>query len=374
MLVHIDESAVREATGEGDTAEKAQDCIETLLIAHLEGNHVISLRPEDVALLSPLPWSRRARRALQHIDENFAQIGGLREEVAWSVEVGSGHDFNGGVVEFEGRRVIRLDLRAFDQTRKAACTVLVGENPTDARLFVELGRMMLATRRWENVDLIHERRGGGGDTTHIEFASAADLGRIVLAIADTDQAHPSSRMGETYAKLEEAARGRPAHQQARRLHVRTAEGLVPLEVYRELFESSPERLGCVTRIEQFLHSTPAEILRYAHLKNGIRLHQVEYPKTEAEGEYWLEIAKKTKRDRCNRSPSEACTRREECKCYVVDALGSKALEDVVVWLEKQRAKRTLAKRFGLTKNAQTELALLADEILAWGLAFGTVQT
>lgn len=42
--------------------------------------------------------------------------------------------------------------------------------------------------------------------------------------------HPGGREGGTYRKLADATDGRPAYQRARALHVRTAEGLIPLPV------------------------------------------------------------------------------------------------------------------------------------------------
>ena len=71
MLLHLDESAVADAISDSATALGSHAAIENLLLAHFEGNHVVSLRPEDVdALLdAPLDWSPRARRALEHNDE-----------------------------------------------------------------------------------------------------------------------------------------------------------------------------------------------------------------------------------------------------------------------------------------------------------------
>jgi len=373
VLLHLDESAVADAISDSATALGSHAAIENLLLAHFEGNHVVSLRPEDVdALLdAPLDWSPRARRALEHIDENYAQISGLRGDIAWSIELGVGPAFTGAAHDVGGgRRVIRASLGAFDRMQTAVCAALLGENRTDAGLFVELGLMMRAVRRWENINMVHDTRGGGGDTTAIEFQGMADRGRVVLAVADTDQRHPASGIGGTYGKLAAAARGRPAYQRARPLHVRTAEGLVPLAVYREVL-MSPERRTCVDRIEALLRSAPTDVLRYAHLKDGIRLHQVEHPKTQPEGEYWRRIAGNTGRDRCNRPTRDQCKERETCGCYVVDALGGEALSEVVAWMKTRKSKRQLAARFDLPRDDQ--LAALADEVLAWGLALAPVQ-
>ncbi|WP_437953886.1 hypothetical protein WME98_26705 [Sorangium sp. So ce296] len=376
MLLHLHESAAADALSNSATARGSHASIENLLLAHFDGNHVISLRPEDAEALlgSAHGWSPRARRALQHVDENFAQIAGLRDEVPWSIELGIGAAFDGTAREVPGgRRVIRAPLSAFDRTHKTACCVLLGENRIDAGLFAELGIMMLAQRRWEAIDMVHEPRGGGGDTIASEFGSLADQGRIVLAIGDTDQRHPGGAVGGTYRKLAEAAKDRPTYQRARPLHVRTAEALVPLAIYREVL-SSPERLTRIDRIAQLLRSAPADVLRYAHLKDGLRLHQVDNPRTPEEGKYWRPIAKNCGRDRCNQASCEQCTKREECKCYVVDALGADALSAVVSWMQARKSKRDLAKRFRLLEDEDAALKELADEVLAFGLALAPLST
>lgn len=376
MLIHIDESAVADAASGSHTAELSHGCIENLLLAHFEGDHVISLRPDpaDTLRRAQLDWSARARRALNHIDDNYAQIAGLHNDVPWSIELGIGVSFDGAAHEVAtGKRVIRARLHAFDRVQKVACAVLLGENRTDADLFVQLGFMMRAVRHWEGTAMVHAPRGGGGDTTAKEHQGIVDEARILLTVVDTDQRHPKSGLGGTYRRLEDVARDHPAYQRARPLPVRTAEGLVPLGVYREVL-TSPECLGSVDRIHQLLCSAPADVLQYAPLKDGIRLYQVDHPKTEDEGEYWSKIAKNAGRDRCNRPVREQCTKREECRCYVVDALGGNALSEVVTWMKAKTSKRRLAMSFGLSQHSKSELSALSDEVLAWGLALGPLQT
>jgi hypothetical protein len=157
---------------------------------------------------------------------------------------------------------------------------------------------------------------------------------------------------------------------------RTAEGLVPPSVYREAFlfprDTGDQRLGSLPRLEQFLRSAPADTVLYADFKRGITLHQIEHSDNEAEQSYWREVAKKVNRAQCTRSIPEQCTKREECRCHVVDALGDKALADVVTWMKARKSKKDLASRFGLSANPG--LSAVADEVLAWGLALSPLNT
>jgi hypothetical protein len=373
VLIHLDGSAAADVTSGSADASRSHTCIENLLTAHFHGNHVLSLLPSDVDALRAAPWSLRARRALEDIDEKYAEIAGLRKRVPWSLELGVGPVFAGDVRDVDGRRVIRAQLHGFAEPHTTSCSTLLGENATDADLFQELGLMRLADRAWQ-VAMVHEARGTGGSTFAPEFARVVDRGHIALAVADSDKRHPNDDGGGTYGQLEAKARGRPAYQRARPLSTRTAEGIVPLDVYEDVFQTrrGDQRLGSITRLRQLLRSAPADILQYAHLKDGIRLHQVESPKTEAEGVYWSDIAKRSNRDQCTRSSAEQCTKREACGCYVVDALGGGALADVVAWMKTQRSKKKLAALFGLSQRP--DLSTLADEVLAWGLALSGLRT
>lgn len=375
MLIHIDPTGVADALTQGPTSLRSHSALENLLHAHVDGDHVISVLPGDVATLRQASWSARARRALDHIDASYSEIAGLRADAPWSLEVGLGPDFTPTIHAIAGGpRVLRAPLHAFEKTHPAARAMLLGENHHDADFFVLLAQLRRADRHWEAVAMIHEPRGAGGSTFAPEYKKAADTGRILLAIADSDRRHPQSGDGGTYSELKREAEGHPAYQRARPLPTRTAEALVPLDLYEEVFSSrhGDARLGSVTRLKALLGRVPPDVIHYAHLKDGITLWQVEHPKTEGEGTYWDNVAERSGRNRCNRSSRDECTTRDQCKCYVVDDLGGRALSDVVDWLSTRKSKKELAKRFAFAQNP--ELSQLADEVLSWGLALPPLLT
>jgi len=379
MLIHLDSAAAADAISASATAARSRAAIENLLLAHFEGNHVISMLPEDAATLrmATPPWSERARRALDHIDEAYPQIAGLRADAPWALELVLGPSFDGKIHDLPGgAKVLRAPLHSFEKSHQAACSVLLGENSADADFLCEVGLMRRAERGWEAVGMVHEARGTGGSTFAPEYRQLADRGRILLAVADSDKRHPKGGHGGTYKKLEAEARGRPAYQRARCLPTRTAEALVPPSVYRAAFQclynEDYQCLGSLDRLEPFLRSAPSDTILHADVKRGITIFQIDHFENEAERSYWGEIAKKAKRDQCTRSSLEQCTKREDCRCYVVDALGDKALADVVTWMKARKSKRDLAARFDLSRNA--DLSALADEVLAWGLALPPLLT
>lgn len=377
MLLHIDASAIAEILAEGGSTPKSHECIENLLVAHAQGDHLVSIEPQFVheLLNAPAEWSRRAKRALRHIDENYPQIEGLRSEASWSIEVGKGTGFDGKARQINGQQwILRADVHAFDHTRKVMQTLLMGENMTDAHLFHELALCMRSVRKYDGLHLSCEKDQGGGSTFAQVYEVKANDGRILLAIADTDQSHPESGFGETYGKLKKAAETRFDLHRVRPLPVRTAEGLISLDVYREVFAQSPQRLGVVDRIAALLRSGPSYVLKYAHLKDGIRLYQVEYADNDGMRHYWTRIAQNAGRSQCTRTRKDSsvpnpCVSKSDCTCFVVDALGGDALSKVVEWMRGQKSKKRLAQRLGLSRNANTDLAKLADEVLWWTISF-----
>lgn len=377
MLLHIDASALGEVLVESSSTAKAHECIENLLVAHFQGDHIVSIEPKGVQdlLKAHVGWSRRAQQALRHIEENYAQIEGLRAEAGWALEVGVGAVFDGKARQIDGERwIVCADLHAFDHTRKVMQTLLMGENMTDAHLFHELALGWLAVRNWSGVHISCEEDQGGGSTFAPVYATKADAGRILLAIADTDQSHEQGGFGETYRKLKKAADTRSAMHRVRPLPVRTAEGLIPLGVYREVFANSTQRLGVVARIESLLRSAPEDVLKYAHLKDGLRLYQVENSDIDGMRKYWTRIAQNARRGQCTRNRENSdvlnpCVTKDDCTCYVVDALGGDALSKVVAWMQGQKSKKRVAQRFGISRSTKTDLEKLAAEVLWWTLAF-----
>ena len=335
----------------------------------------VSLLMQHAAVLRASSWSRRARRALEDIAVSYAPLALIRKQVPWSLEVGLGPGFDGALYDAPpGRKVVRAGLHFFEAPHTTFVASLLGENMVDSQLFRELGLMKLAQRGWEAVGrLRHEPRGTGGSTFAPEFRSLANQGRILLAIADADRRYPSSGYGRTYDELQAEAARRPGYQRARCTYTRTAEGLIPLAVYCEVFQAKggDPRVGSLARLAQMFRSAPSDVVQYAHLKDGITVHQIENPKTEAEGVYWRDVARKVRRDQCTQPSTKRCTRRQDCRCYVVDPLGDRALADVVTWLATRKSKKELAARFDLATNH--DLSALADEILSWGLALPALK-
>ncbi|MEZ4297529.1 MAG: hypothetical protein R3B70_21385 [Polyangiaceae bacterium] len=166
MLIHIDRSATADVLSRTTTARSSHTALENLLLAHFEGNHILSLLPDDAAALknaSP-PWSDRARRALEHVEENYPQIAGVRWELPWTMELGLGPKYDGKAHrEPSFGTIIRAQLHTFEKAHTAHCAILLGENMTDADFFRELVSHA-APRVDGKVDLVCEPRGGGGST------------------------------------------------------------------------------------------------------------------------------------------------------------------------------------------------------------------
>ncbi len=374
MLIHLHPSAITDVTGECPTSGRSLRCLEHLLLAHRDGLHLVSMDPEDARRLQRSgafeKMSGEERGTLDRIRATAAELQGLRDELACSMVLGVGVEFDGRVVDLpEGRASIQASLHHFDTIMRAAATVLLCENGTDSDFYLALGRLLLAVRRWRSLRLVCEPRGGGGSQLGEELARIAELGRIVLAIADGDQRCPGGARGSTARGLMEAARGRPAFQHAHVLDAREIENLVPLDVYRIAFEYLGGRARQLSALALLRPLSAAE-LAHADLKDGITLHRIDHRMERGSAEHatWLALARRRGRTQCWRAGGVECSEAGECECFVVERLGAAILGDVVRWLVEvgHRLPGRTAERLCLTRGSPLEE--IADKVIAWTCA------
>ncbi|WP_437321995.1 AAA family ATPase [Sorangium sp. So ce385] len=149
MLIRIDRSSVDDALGSTESSTRTLGCIENLLAAHHSRKHVLSFNIDALRKLSTAAsrLSERARAAIGKIKGDWAEIEGLRKAILWHLEIGIGTAYNGKASTCEGRHVIRVHMHHFEDFERAGCSVLLGENHTDARLYAAMGRAFVAFRR-----------------------------------------------------------------------------------------------------------------------------------------------------------------------------------------------------------------------------------
>lgn len=367
MLIHIDSSAIADAVDrESPSRARSLACIEHVLLAHEQGKHVVSLAIEDLRRLSgELVAAPRALATLRKVQGEWSQIAGLRKAMAWHLELGVGGSFDGREAPVEGgRTVVRAALHHFDDFERVGRAILFGEHLKDADLYTAMGRALLARRGWR-VAIACEGRLGGGSTLAETFERAADDGRIVLAIADSDQRCPDGRIRETARALLRSAAGKPAFQRAVVLHVRAAENLLPLALYEEALAPHPTTPSIPERLQHLERAVAASLCAYTNLKHGVKLYQIGQMTLESpERTFWDQISRAAKRDQC--TAMVECTNETECRCLVVEGLGERALARVVDWLKKQDPKH-VARLLSIEKDPKLER--LCEQIMCWCIAF-----
>lgn len=366
MLIHLDASGIADAAGASGSAGRSLDSIESLLRAHHAGKHVVSLRREDARALSPvLPrLSQQAQAALRKIVGALYEIETLRREVTWHIELGIGPVFDGRACARGDHHVVQASLHHFDDFERAARSVLLAENLTDAELYEAMGRALMAWRGWR-AQLAFQWLPGGGDTTADIFRSVAADGRILLAVVDSDRKYPSGPPGRTAKRL--SSSGLPAFQRFLVLHVREAENLLPFELYEEALAPHPRSPSAPERLLSLQRVVPSTVLSWhAHvdLKKGLRLYRVrQMPPDSEEKSFWSELCHKTHREDCLQAAT--CQKESDCVCIVVEGLGEHALEHAVRWLCGQGPRR-LANLLSFERDRR--LVELCEIIVAWGLA------
>lgn len=256
MLIHVETSAIADATSASPTARKSMECIDHLLCAHHECAHFVRIAPEDIdRLLQGSPrLSPDAFAVLQRISATAMELEGLQADLAWHLEVGVGPAFNGQVLpQSGGGNAIRANLHHFHPRQCAQKAVLLAEHVTDSNLYLRIAEIFLIAGALGDLRLSAERHGCGGSGFAGEYVAYADEGRIILAIADSDQRYPNGPHGKTWKGLDSVARERPAFQRARSIGVREAENLISLDAYETIIAQKNEkdpRLFCIKRLRQ----------------------------------------------------------------------------------------------------------------------------
>jgi hypothetical protein len=369
MLIEIDASAINDAIGTVGLSETSHDCIENLVLSHHAGKHVVAIEPEHVAALAQISatFSSRAKGALRSIQAQQTELGVLRRRMRWIMRVGLGPKFDGGSVMREGKAIILLPLHDFHDQERLGRSVLLGENLTDAALYRTIGVAFVASRNWR-AQLCFEERGGGGSTTAPTFKQLVSDGKIVLAIADSDQRYPSGPIGGTAAKL--LAIPRKEFQHIHVLHVRFAENLISSAIYQEAFAGNKQKLAALSRLKQAETLSSASPWRdHADLKCGLKQIQVRaITAGTPEAKFWCGVAVELQRDTCQKIRPVSCNTKDECGCYVTDDLGGDALALAVAWMKPRDPARN-AKLLGLAPK--TPIGDLCEKLLAWGIALAS---
>jgi len=95
------------------------------------------------------------------------------------------------------QRVITLPLRWFDSSAKIQPTVLLGENSSDANVFLKMGEVGTILTDLGYVPVVARCTHGGGNTTGTVLDQTVQSGQLCLCIVDSDKKSPSGPSGGT---------------------------------------------------------------------------------------------------------------------------------------------------------------------------------
>jgi hypothetical protein len=366
MLLYVD-ATIRDAFREAgyDAAFEAR-VVELLAMAYREGKHIIcgdasALR--DIAEVSSL--SEMARGTLKKIASKCSEANGLRSALAFSVEIGRGTGFINQVEVRGASRVLRLDVRWFDDSARVQRAVMITENLSDSELYVLLAAALAAQHKWK-LRIALDRRGGGGST----LAQALELlvrdRPACLCVVDSDKVAPATAYGPT-ARHVHGVTLRAGWDHVITTEVREIENLIPLALIEDALGANAAepiaRLGDLSRVGA------RDARDYADLKRGVRAHDVEkLPLASPARSFWENIEKKTRgvaqvrTDRCN--DPVMCTI-DRCGCFLVLGFGDALLRTVNQHVQRIGAHKT-AERAAFFE--QTELVNICRQVIAFGCA------
>jgi hypothetical protein len=339
---------------------------ENLLNAAREGSHILIGDRKVLNWLADCgALSERSRATAKSTLQKISQWSNFKSEVTAYVQIVGG---SSGIHFSNGTAIHRLNYSEFTRSALAQPTVMLCENQTDCGVYTHLAAAWCYKQGWKVKSSV-ERRGGGGSTTSKEFEAALQSRKFVVAIVDSDSAHPGGKYGDTCCALYEKARGLSSPAKFTFCITTTigreCENLIPHQILRMAMEADDNQsalssLDILAAISRGIDRAP---LLYGDLKNGFtRLELKGLPENDCRL-WWQSVEEKMS----NASLIQSCPKREACdvntpcECYIVPGVS----HGMLVRVEQMIGSMTHVKVGELLGFPQEELSLLMREIASW---------
>lgn len=225
--------------------------LEQILLARRLGYHILWGKPDVFKVLENLTHlSPKAAGILQKARGRLTQKKSFVEDRTYRVRVS--HDEGPQLERADGTVVITVPLSHFLQIGAAGCTVLLGENETDAALLRAMAQFFATTTTLGLVRVRCRLAGGGGTTTDRAFARFRDDPRFCLCIVDSDRRAPGEREGDVASRVRAEIRPAKPWATASALPCRSAENLLPSRLIEDAVQNDPDRLGDIGVLEELV--------------------------------------------------------------------------------------------------------------------------
>ena len=236
--------------------------------------------------------------------------------------------------------MIRLPLIWFAGPEAAAQTALVVEYVTDADFYDALAHGFAQTIDLGTLQIHHDVRNGGGNTTHVVYGILQGQARLTLAVADSDRFSPTGPLGPTAAALRDVDDVGVHHSRVVMTGVREAENMVPIAVLRAAIERYEPNNKAADALEEIVRHVGPDVLGYLDLKKDTRgetLDQLSASADAADAAFWTQnvggLRAAGHRMELPCQQAMACPSPHACRCVVVPTAGRKALVRTTEYLK-----------------------------------------
>jgi hypothetical protein len=367
MFIHLDESLAS-----NEIIASNIHAFMNIAQAAREGKHIVSGDRSVMKLLATSSILDDFHRSIYYtINNNLQELNSIRKQLGIYVRVIKTKEQNlntsQNIVE------ITLDISDFDNSSLIQRTILLGENPKDARIYKKIAESYTKENRLTIKISCTEMSGGGSTTASIFDGIQKQLDpRFCLCIVDSDKTRPSMDLankkdgyGDTAKKLIEIRERNPIPRcDIHVIQVRDIENLFFFEIYDFFIKEIPDKKNELSFLKELVDSHSQHIynrqhhyiLWYADIKDGTKLVKIFANKGNSTYDFWISYADNLfvnshlcrtlfinadciQRKACSKNPSHCKEQYDSCGCFITPRLG-KILDKVYAHFEVEQNKES----------------------------------
>ena len=275
MLFQIDRS-IADLFTSGSATSLDVAGLRYLVLGSSEGSHKITGQRKTLTdLAQAKSIDVHTRNALARAEGQVYQDGPLSHklrvvgQVVAATQTTPSSSINGA------QRVITFPLRWFDSSAKIQPTALLGENSSDAYVFLRMGETGTILTDLGYLPIVARCTHGGGNTTGAVLDQIVQSGQLCLCIVDSDKKSPSGPSGGTaqaVAPYKNAQTYPLAH--VEETVGRDLENSLPDLFYVDAYGTHPSYNFLAELLMTLSSAGEIDVRNHLDIENGLKLHDL----------------------------------------------------------------------------------------------------
>lgn len=306
-------------------------CLDTLLLGYVEGNHLLYIKPKNVKKIHKLygdNMSDSIRNRLFHYEQSLmleSKI--LYNLVNHAIKIVP-ENFTEERVLIDNHSINCLYSKRFIESSNIQKSTLLCENINDADIYNIMALTYIEDRNIsENISLKNKVENGGGNTTAAVFKrKISDNEELCICLLDSDKRYPSDlKMGETAKRLKRLCHEMltPKYLYYIESRCKELENMLPLDFYFLKYQPDINKKDIFPDID-IMNEIDDNLIYYFDLKNGLTYFDIiDYPDWSN-----LNTASFIKQNELLHHRQEI-VKKSKCNCKIINGFGTKILEDFI---------------------------------------------